>query len=182
LADKNKVTSNDQLDPEELAFRQGYAVFLKAAGMSHMRIGKIVLVSRGLVGEWFRDEKMRARVAQTRKDMVSSAITFIHDSTLEAAQILREIARSSSTEATVRVRAAESLLDRAAIAKVNKSETLSRRQDMRPVSITDDDFFERIEGLPLETQRRLAELATAFREELEQAGAPDKIAGEVRAG
>jgi hypothetical protein len=154
---QRKVTNEADLDAAQLAWKKDYAVFLKAADYSYGYISDALGVGRSMVKHWFEDEEMRQRVVTVQNDTIEGAINFLKRRSIELIELLLDIARTTEDPA-VRLRAVTEGLDRIGMAKVNKSESrvLSESKEEHEFS---PEFFERLEGLPLETQQKLAGMA-----------------------
>jgi hypothetical protein len=124
------------------------------------------MVQTGIVKKWFQDEEMQDKVAIVQADIVSGAVSHLKNASMELSEMLLELARRTTDDA-VKLRAIESGLDRVGVSKVNKSESVVTKTERSEVDFT-SDVFERMEGLPLETQSKLAALATEM-DELVQA-------------
>lgn len=154
---QRKVTNEDELDVAQLTWKKHYAVFLKAADYSYGYISDALGVTRSIVKHWFEDPEMRTAVEKVQNDTVEGAIDFLKRRSIELVELLLEIARTTE-DPSVRLRAVVEGLDRIGMAKVNKSESrvLSESNEKHEFS---PEFFERLEGLPLETQQKLAGMA-----------------------
>jgi hypothetical protein len=165
-----KLTSNEQISAQELQWRKSYAAFLRATGCSYQKIASIVHVRRGLVKEWFEDEELQDKVHLVQQAIVDNTIKFLNESALEMAQIVADIARlHKMSDPAVALRAAESALDRVGLSKVNKSESKVTKENKDSLTLSDDEFLDKVAGLPLESQTRIAELATEMQAEIEKA-------------
>ena len=154
---QRKVTNEDELDALALAWKKHYAVFLKAADYSYGYISDALGVTRSIVKHWFEDDEMRGLVKQVQEDTIDGAIKFLKRSSIELVELLLDVARSE-TDAAVRLRAILEGLDRIGMAKVNKSESKVLNEDKQTHEFS-PDFFEKLEGMPLETQQQLAGMA-----------------------
>jgi hypothetical protein len=154
---QRKVTNEADLDAAQLTWKKDYAVFLKAADYSYGYISDALGVGRSMVKHWFEDEEMRKRVVTVQNDTIEGAITFLKRRSIELIELLLDIARTTEDPA-VRLRAVTEGLDRIGMAKVNKSESRVLNESKEEHEFS-PEFFERLEGLPLETQQRLAGMA-----------------------
>lgn len=153
-----KIEREDDLDAAQLEWKKSYAVFLKAADFSYGYMSDILGVTRSIVKHWFEDPQMRVRVTEIQSDITEGAIKHLKRAQLELIELLLQMARNES-DAAVRLRAIESGLDRTGLSKVNKSESKLTKEEKETHEFS-PEFFERLEGLPLETQHKLAEMAT----------------------
>lgn len=155
-----KIEDESKIDTYELAWMKTYMVFLKASGHSHTYISNLLGVTKKVVVGWLDDEQIQQRVNEVRADMVDSGLVLLKEAQVELVHLLLEVARNE-TEAAVRLRAIESGLDRAGNVKVNKSESKVTKTDATPGSMEAfwSRMFESLEGLPLDTQQQIAEMA-----------------------
>lgn len=152
-----KVTNLDDLTNAELHYSQAYAAALKATGHSWRYISDTINIQTSLVKAWADDETWQAMVAKVASDIVEGGVENLRRASLDLTEMLLDLARRT-TDDGVKLRAIESGLDRVGIAKVNKSESIVRKRDETEHSLS-ADLVEKMEGLPLTTQQRLAELA-----------------------
>lgn len=151
-----KVNTEDELTKAELEWCKAYAVVLKTVNYSNRYISDTIRVRTGLVKEWLDQPEAQERMAVIQQDLVSGAIDHLKNSAIDLAEMLIELARSTSDDA-VKLKAILAGLDRVGMAAVNKSEssvTKTERQE-HDLSV---DFFDKLESLPLETQTQIADL------------------------
>jgi hypothetical protein len=153
-----KVTSADELQPAELQWAKSYAAVLKAVGYSFRYISDTVMVQTGIVKSWFDEEEVQKRVLQVQEDIVAGAVDHLQNYAVELVEMLMELARST-TDDSVKLRAIESGLDRVGVAKVNKSESVVTKNERTEFGISPESL-EKMEALPLETQEKIAKLAS----------------------
>lgn len=162
-----KVTNLDDLIPSELAFAKTYAATLKAVGFSWRYISDTVNIQTGLVKAWADDPEWMTMVEKVAQDVVDGAAVQLRSNTVELQEMLMEVARKCPDWA-VKLRAIESGLDRTGLSKVNKSESVVTKNEKTTHTLA-SDLFERMEGLPFETQQKLAAMATEMEEMMETA-------------
>lgn len=153
-----KVTSEEELDAETLSFKKTYACFLKASDYSNTYIGDTLGVTTSMVKRWFTDDpKMREQVVAIQSDMMDGALKLMKTFALEGIEILIDVARRSGDDKVV-IQAVTEILDRAGLTKVNKSESHTVKTERAEADLS-PDFFSKLEGLPIETQTKLAQMA-----------------------
>lgn len=157
-----KCTNLDDLTKAELGFAQAYAAALKAVGYSWRYISDTINIQTSLVKAWADEEDWRSMVTKVASDVVDGGVENLRRASMELTEMLLELARRTTDDA-VKLRAIESGLDRVGIAKVNKSESIVRKRDETEHSLS-SELVDRMEGLPLNTQQRLAELAVEMDE------------------
>ena len=154
-----KITDLNDLNAQELAYAQAYSATLKAAGWSWRYISDTLNIQGSLVKAWAEDETWQTMCAKVATDITDGAIEHLKRHNIDLIEMLLELARTAVDE-SVKLRAIESALDRGGIAKVNKSESVVTKKNEHDMS---DDFWSKLEGLPIETQQKVARLT----EELE---------------
>lgn len=150
-----KCTDLTQLTTHEVEWAKMYSATLKAVGWSWRYISDTVNIQTSIVKEWVDDPEWQTMLEKVAGDIVDGAIEHLNRHMIDLMEMLLELARTASDE-SVRLRAIESGLDRGGLSKVNKSESKVVTAAKHDLS---DDFFSRLEGLPLETQKQVAELA-----------------------
>lgn len=162
-----KAERNEQLQPEELNFKKAYFCFLKAADYSYSYISDHLNITKALCREWYSDPKIQAEISRIQDDMISGAIMLIHQYTVEAVEMLMEIARKTGDD-SVASKILWDILDRAGVSKVVKSE--QTRTNVESVDITDTTgLFDRISAAPIETQTQIAEMMGEMERLLDEA-------------
>lgn len=154
-----KITKQDDIAPEELQWMHTRAVLLKAADKSYNYIGDTIGVTTAIVRAWFDDAELglRGQVAELQSDWLQAARDLMEHYSLEAVEGLMEIARASTTDAETARKCYIDVLDRVGLIKVSKSESVVDNRSTE--KIDGADFFERIKGLPVETQQEIAALS-----------------------
>jgi hypothetical protein len=99
--------------------------------------------------------------------MAEAAVDLLRGYAVEGVEMLMEIARTT-IDHKVAIQAITEVLDRGGVTKVNKSESTTTQKKLHEHEIS-DEFFEKLEGLPLETQTRLAEMAKEMEEMISEA-------------
>lgn len=157
---RRKVENESDLDAATLAWKKDYAVFLKASDHSYRYISDVLGVTTRMVRGWFEDEPMKKKVLEVQADMIDGALKLLKRYSVEAVEILMDVARRArdTSDWSEAIRAVEAVLDRAGLAKVNKSESQVVRTDRHETDIS-ATMFDKLESLPVETQSKLAELA-----------------------
>lgn len=152
-----KCINLDDLTNAEVEWAKMYSATLKATGHSWRYISDTVNIQTSLVKAWADDPEWQAMLEKVAGDIVSGAVDHLNRHMVDLVEMLLELARTATDEA-VKLRAIESGLDRGGLSKVNKSESkvLSTSKTEHGLG---EDFFEKMQGLPLETQHRLAELS-----------------------
>lgn len=155
---ERKCEDESLLDPDELAFKKSYACILKASDESYRYISDAVRVKSSIVKKWFEDEAMQKHVEQVRKDLIDNAIEVGKLKSVKMMELLSDVAEKAraARDWGDAIRAAEAVLDRVGLSKVNKSESKVTRPPAEGEGL--DKFFDRFEALPLDTQRRVADL------------------------
>jgi hypothetical protein len=153
-----KITDLAELNAHELSWARDYAAVLKAVGYSWRYISDSLNIQTGLVKAWGEDDDFQAKVAIVAADKVAGAVNHMKDASVELTEGLLEIARHEP-DAKIRLNAIVEGLDRVGITKVNKSESVVTKTEQHQHELS-DDFFSKLEALPLETQKRIAQLTT----------------------
>lgn len=156
-----KFEREDQMDTETIQWKKDYAVILKASDLSYRKISDVVGVTTSMVKRWFEDDKLKARVEDVRTDMTKGAVDLMKASSVEAVHIIMASARGALAQQSWKdaLAASTEVLDRTGVTKVNKSEALVTKTERHEHELS-EDFFSKLEALPLETQKRIAELTT----------------------
>jgi hypothetical protein len=155
---KVRKTENEKLiEADDLAWMKDRAVFLKAGGFSYRKISDVVRVTTSIVKHWFEDPEMHERVKQVRADTLEGALDFLAHAQLELVQHLLDVARDP-TRGSDQLKAILEGLGLVGIVKVNKSESKASTESTERHEFS-PDFFDKLEGMPLETQEMLAALA-----------------------
>lgn len=162
-----KVTDLDELTNAEVMWAKGYAATLKATGWSWRYISDTVNIQGSLVKAWADDKEFQQMVEKVSTDIVDGASEHLNRHAVEWAEMLAELARTTTDPAT-KLKILEAGLDRVGLSKVNKSESKVSKNETREVAFS-SEFFERMEGLPVETQSKLASMAAEMEEIMEQA-------------
>ena len=164
---KASKTENEKLiDASDLQWMKDRAVFLKAAGLSYRKISDVVRVTTSIVKHWFEDPEMHTRVEQVRADTLEGAIEFLKSAQLELVQHLLEVARDP-TRGSDQLKAILEGLGLVGIVKVNKSESKASTEATTQHEFS-PEFFDKLEGMPMETQEKLAALAGEMDELVEE--------------
>jgi hypothetical protein len=161
-----KVTDLSELTNAEAMWAKSYAATLKAVGWSWRYISDTINIQTGLVKAWADDEDFKTMVDKVAGDIVDGASEHLNRHAVEWAEMLAELARTTQDPA-IKLRILEAGLDRVGLSKVNKSESKVTKNDRQEVAFS-SEFFERMEGLPIETQQRLAEMAAEMEEIMQQ--------------
>jgi predicted transcriptional regulator len=153
-----KIDIDTQIADSDLAFLKHRACILRAGGSSTSQIGTTLGVTKRMVRRWFEDEAMQKMVAEIRKDITSGAIQAITNNLIEAAELLMQNARAAYKEGAFSdsIRAAAEVLDRGGLSKVNKSESKVKSEQEHTFTGT-EEFFDKFQALPVDTQREIAE-------------------------
>lgn len=154
---QKKVTSLDELTQAELAWAKDYAAVLKAVGFSWRYISDTLNIQTSLVKSFADEPEFNEKVAKVAADKVEGAVNHMKAASVELTEYLLEIARNEP-DSKIRLNAIVEGLDRVGITKVNKSESAVTRTERTEIGFG-EDFFSKLEGLPIETQRRIAELS-----------------------
>jgi hypothetical protein len=162
-----KVTEESQLTQAEIAWGKDYAAVLKAVGYSNRYIGDTLGIRSGIIKEWLNEDDQKQKIATVQTDIVNGAVDHLRRHAVELTEMLLELARRT-TDDGVRLKAIVEGLDRVGLAKVNKSESIVTKTEHTEHDLS-ADFFERLEGLPLETQQQLASMAAEMDKIVEQA-------------
>lgn len=152
-----KIESEKKIEASDLQWMKDRAVFLKAAGFSYRKISDVVRVTTSIVKHWFEDPEMHQRVEVIREDTLAGAISFLQSAQLELVQHLLDIARDPA-RGSDQLKAILEGMGLVGMVKVNKSESKAKTEETQTLELS-ADFFDKLEGLPLETQERLAQLA-----------------------
>ena len=161
---QTKISKAADIAPEELQWMQTRAVMLKAADKSYNYIGDTIRVSTSIVRSWFDDEALglREQVSALQGDWIKAARDLMEHYALEAVEGLMEIARVPTVDPETARKCYIDVLDRVGLIKVTKSESVVDNRSTE--KIDGAEFFERIKGLPIETQTELAELSAKMEE------------------
>lgn len=152
------VRGEGTLSDVELAIRKETACLLQAAGFSHSYIADALSLTRGVVGGWFKnDQEMVKRVAQIHEEIIDGSVKLLRSYTLEAIEMLMEIARKTEDDEVAR-KCLNDILDRAGVSKVNKSESAAVVTKKAEVDITDKSgLADALREAPVEVQVAMAE-------------------------
>lgn len=167
-----KITDESELTQAEISWMKDYASCLKAVGYSNRYIGNTINVRAGLVKDWLSQEEQQQKIATVQADIVSGGAEHLRRHAVELAEMLLELARRTTDDA-VKLRAIESGLDRVGLAKVNKSESIVTKTEREEHDLS-SSLFEKLEGLPIDTQRKLAEMAVEMDAMIEEGRGRDK--------
>ncbi len=150
-----KITDESEMDASTLEWKKAHAVFLKSADYSYRYISDNLRVQTSVIKKWFAEDKnMAERVAKLQADMIDGGVKLLKSYVIEAIEMLMEIARHTGDDEIAR-KCLNDILDRAGMSKVSKTESQVTKREEVDLS---DNFFSRIEALPLETQMKIAEL------------------------
>jgi hypothetical protein len=159
---QKKTTNLDELTQAELAWAKDYAAVLKAVGFSWRYISDTLNIQTGLVKSFADEPDFNEKVAKVAADKVEGAVNHMKAASVELTEYLLEIARNEP-DSKIRLQAIVEGLDRVGITKVNKSESVVTKNENTTLTPS-EDFFERLETLPLETQRQIADLSRQMEE------------------
>lgn len=162
-----KIASESQMDDSDIAYSKSYSVLLRAAGYSVSYISDNLQIQQVVIKKWFAEESTKKQLAKIQKDMAEAAVDLLRGYAVEGVEMLMEIARTT-IDHKVAIQAITEVLDRGGVTKVNKSESTTTQKKLHEHEIS-DEFFEKLEGLPLETQTRLAEMAKEMEEMISEA-------------
>ncbi len=162
-----KIASESQMDDSDIVYSKSYSVLLRAAGYSVSYISDNLQIQQVVIKKWFAEESTKKQLAKIQKDMAEAAVDLLRGYAVEGVEMLMEIARTT-IDHKVAIQAITEVLDRGGVTKVNKSESTTTQKKLHEHEIS-DEFFEKLEGLPLETQTRLAEMAKEMEEMISEA-------------
>lgn len=165
-----KVEDENDLDAATLQWKKDYAVFLKAGDHSYRYMSDVLGVTTRMVRGWFEDDEMKNRVVEVQNDMIDGAVKLLKRYSIEAVELLMTIARNANSRGdySEAIKAVEGVLDRAGLAKVNKSESKLTKEE-RVTHDTAEGFFDKFESLPVETQKQIADLMGRVEELVQEA-------------
>jgi hypothetical protein len=106
-------------------------------------------------------------VAKVASDMVEGGVDLLNRHAVEFSQMLVDLARRTQDDPLL-LKVIEAGLDRVGISKVNKSESKVTKTERAELTAT-DDFWDKFEALPIDSQKKIADLMSAARTELEEA-------------
>jgi hypothetical protein len=152
-----KTESEKEIEAADLQWMKDRAVFLKAGGFSYRKISDVVRVTTSIVKHWFEDPEMHKRVEQIRADTLEGALNFLAHAQLELVQHLLDVARDPA-RGSDQLKAILEGLGLVGIVKVNKSESKASTEQSTTHEFS-PEFFDKLEGMPMETQEELARLA-----------------------
>lgn len=153
-----KIENERDIQKGDLEWMKSRAVFLKAAGLSYRKISDVVRVTTSIVRHWFEDAEMHTRVEQVRADTIEGAMDFLKSAQLDLVRNLLDIA-GDPTRGSDQLKAILEGMGLVGIVKVNKSESKAKTEEVHQHELS-PDFFDNLEALPLETQQKLAEMAS----------------------
>lgn len=133
---ERKVSSLADLTDIEIAVKKEAACFLKAGDFSYTYIGDALHTTKLIVKTWFEEPSMKERVLEIQEDYIDGAVTLLKTYAIELIEMLVEIARTT-TDDKIAIQAITEALDRAGLAKVNKSESAVTTKSRAEVDITD---------------------------------------------
>lgn len=152
-----KITDDSKMHESDLVYAKSYAVILRAARYSFAYISDNLGIANAVIKKWFDEPDVKKQLAKIQKDMADGAVVLLQSYAVEGVEMLMEIARRTSDH-KVAIQAITEVLDRGGVTKVNKSESTTTQKKVHEHDLS-EDFFERLEGLPIETQSRIAEMA-----------------------
>lgn len=154
-----RIDIDTEITEADLAWLKHRAVILRAGGLTSSQIAGKLNVTKRMVRRWFEDKEMQTKLAEVRNDIADGAIQHLKDSLIEAAELLMANARRAySLDAfSDSIRAAAEVLDRGGLAKVNKSESKVTKNEKTTFEGT-EEFFDKFSTLPMENQRKIADL------------------------
>jgi predicted transcriptional regulator len=158
----NKVVkalrSEASLGEIEGAIAKETACLLHAAGFSHSYIADSLGLTKGVVNGWFKnDPSMGKRVGEIADEILEGSVKLLRSYTLEAIEMLMEIARTTYDDEIAR-KCLNDILDRAGVSKVNKSESAAVVNTKTEVDITDKTgLADALKDAPPEVQLAMAE-------------------------
>lgn len=155
---RKEIVNFDNLSEVEKATKLEAACFLKAASYSYTYIGEALGTTRGAVKGWFQDNpKMAERVAEIQADFLNGAIKLLRTYAVELVEMLVNIARTSDDD-KIRIQAITEALDRMGLAKVNKSESVSKITEGQEINIVDrTGLVDALKEAPPEVQQQAAQ-------------------------
>lgn len=155
-----KITDLSTLNKSELQFARSYAACLKAVGYSWRYISDTLNIQTGLVKAWADDKDWLRMVEKVADDVVGGAVEHLQRHSMELTEMLLDQARREP-DGAIKLKAILEGLDRVGMAKVNKSESRVTKDENKSETHThsfSEEFMERLEGMPVDTQKKLAEL------------------------
>ena len=162
-----KVSNESDLTQAEILWMIDYACCLKAVGYSYRYISDTIMVRTGIVKEWLQSEDSLQKIATVQSDIVSGAVDHLRRHAIELTEMLLELARRTPDD-SVKLKAIVEGLDRVGLSKVNKSESIVTNTKREEHALS-DDFFERLQGLPIETQQQIAAMSAEMDQMIENA-------------
>jgi hypothetical protein len=165
-----KVDNLEDLNQSELEFAKAYAAVLKAVGWSWKYISDTLNIQTSLVKSFADDDEWNEMLAKVSNDIVTAAADHLRRSSIDLMEMLIDLARSTLDPA-IKLKAIEAGLDRVGLAKVNKSESKVTKDEHKSEThehAFSQQFLERLEGMPVETQQKLASLMAEADQLLEE--------------
>lgn len=142
-----------RLLPAEVPHVEQMVVVLKLANYSRVQISKIIGISQDQVNEMLDLPRVNEEIAVLRKKIPAAALELLQDFLIEAVITIADVMRTTQDDA-MRVKAAESLLDRGGVVKISRSE----RVEEEVVTIRDGGLLEKLREAPVEVQEQAAQL------------------------
>jgi predicted transcriptional regulator len=165
---ERKTENEEQLDAIDRFVKKRIACYLKASGYSYNYIADSLEVTNAIVKHWMLEPESIAEVQRIQKDIAGGAVNLMKTYAIEIIEKLMTIVRTEQNPRFV-IQAAESLLDRMGLARVNKSESIGRVEHHESVDITDQTgIVEKLRSAPPELQtsiaRKMEELDSLMKE------------------
>lgn len=154
---RREIVSFESLSDQEKWLAKERMALLKAAGFSYTYIAEACDMTRGTVKKLFQeDPEIAKRVAEFQQDFIDGAVKLVKTYTIEIFEMLMEIARDKQIDPKTRITAMTEMLDRAGLAKVNKSQSEVTKKNQ--VDITDKTgILAAMESASPEAQQAMAE-------------------------
>jgi hypothetical protein len=158
---KKNTSKRTKLIPAEVPHVEFQIVVLKLANYSRTQIARIVGISRDQVAEMLEQPSVIEKLVDLRQKIPAAALELLQDFQIEAVVVLADVMRASPDD-SLRIKAAESILDRGGVVKISKQERLNVNEDK--TTITDDGIVDKLREASPEVQEKAAQLIEQLEE------------------
>jgi len=142
-----------KLLPAEVPHVEQMVVVLKLANYSRVQMSKVIGISLGQVNEILALPRINEEIAVLRKKLPAAALELLQDFMIEAVMVLVDVMRTTEDDG-MRIKAAESVLDRGGVIKISRQE----RVEEEVITVKDGGMLEKLREAPVEVQEKAAQL------------------------
>ena len=120
------------------------ALALLVSGHNMSETAKMIGVRRETVWRWTKTPEFASEMARVRESSMSALEVILHESAIEAAEVLRAVMKDEDANPNTRIRAAVAIL-----ARVQKAqEARAKREEMKPPTMALEEWVsgEKVNG------------------------------------